>query len=96
MRMMRMGLQQIISLAEDIKNTILIFEPKYTPMHLSEFCSKKKYCKLLWLDQKNQELCSFKKYVHKQIRLSAKVLYKHQSHVEPKMVKIPEINLACR
>ena len=48
------GFTQIISLAEDIKNTILIFEPTGIYSYaLSEFCSKKKI-QVLWLDQKNQ------------------------------------------
>ena len=86
------GFTQIISLAEDIKNTILIFEPTGIYSYaLSEFCSKKKIQVVMVGPKESRDFARSLKVRSKTDKIDAKVLYKYQSHVEP-MVKIPEIN----
>jgi transposase len=87
------GFKQIVSLSEDIKNTILIFEPTGIYSYaLSEFCSKKKIQVVIVGPKESRDFARSLKVRSKTDKIDAKVLYKYQSHVEPKMVKIPIVN----
>jgi len=87
------GFKQIISLSEDIKNTILIFEPTGVYSYaLSEFCSKKKIQVVIVGPKESRDFARSLKVRSKTDKIDAKVLYKYQSHVEPEMVKIPIVN----
>ena len=87
------GFKQIISLSEDIKNTILIFEPTGVYSYaLSEFCSKKKIQVVIVGPKESRDFARSLKVRSKTDKIDAKVLYKYQSHVEPKMVKVPTVN----
>jgi len=87
------GFKQIVSLVEDIKNTILIFEPTGIYSYaLSEFCSKKKIQVVIVGPKESRDFARSLKVRSKTDKIDAKILYKYQSHVEPKMVKIPIMN----
>ena len=87
------GFKQIVSLSEDIKNTILIFEPTGIYSYaLSEFCSKRKIQVVIVGPKESRDFARSLKVRSKTDKIDAKVLYKYQSHVEPKMVKIPIVN----
>jgi transposase len=87
------GFNDIVSLAEDIKNTILIFEPTGIYSYsLSKFCSKKKIQVVMVGPKESRDFARSLKVRSKTDKIDAKVLYKYQSHVEPTMVKIPVVN----
>ncbi len=87
------GFKQIVSLSKDIKNTILIFEPTGIYSYaLSEFCSKRKIQVVIVGPKESRDFARSLKVRSKTDKIDAKVLYKYQSHVEPKMVKIPIVN----
>jgi len=87
------GFNQIVSLSEEIKNTILIFEPTGIYSYaLSEFCSKRKIQVVIVGPKESRDFARSLKVRSKTDKIDAKVLYKYQSHVEPKMVKIPIVN----
>jgi transposase len=87
------GFNQIVSLSEEIKNTILIFEPTGIYSYaLSEFCSKRKIQVVIVGPKESRDFARSLKVRSKTDKIDAKVLYKYQSHVEPKMVKIPMVN----
>jgi len=87
------GFKQIVSLSEEIKNTILIFEPtgiySYT---LTNFCSTHKIKVVMVGPKESRDFARSLKVRSKTDKIDAKVLYKYQSHVEPKMVKVPTVN----
>jgi transposase len=87
------GFNQIVSLSEEIKNTILIFEPTGIYSYaLSEFCSKRKIQVVIVGPKESRDFARSLKVRSKTDKIDAKVLYKYQSHVEPGMVKIPIVN----
>ena len=87
------GFNQIVSLSEEIKNTILIFEPTGIYSYaLSEFCSKRRIRVVIVGPKESRDFARSLKVRSKTDKIDAKVLYKYQSHVEPGMVKIPIVN----
>ena len=87
------GFNQIVSLSEEIKNTILIFEPTGIYSYaLSEFCSKRKIQVVIVGPKESRDFARSLKVRSKTDKIDAKVLYKYQSHVEPNMAKVPKIN----
>jgi transposase len=87
------GFNQIVSLSEEIKNTILIFEPTGIYSYaLSEFCSKRRIRVVIVGPKESRDFARSLKVRSKTDKIDAKVLYRYQSHVEPGMVKIPIVN----
>ena len=87
------GFQQVVSLAEEIKNTILIFEPTGIYSYaLTAFCSKNRIHIVMVGPKESRDFARSLKVRSKTDKIDAKVLYKYQSHVEPEMVKIPSVN----
>jgi len=80
-------------LVEDIKKTIFIFEPTGIYSYaLTEFCSKQKIAVVIVGPKESRDFARSLKVRSKTDKIDAKILYKYQSHVEPKMAKIPKIN----
>jgi transposase len=87
------GFNQIISLSEEIKNTILIFEPTGIYSYaLTNFCSTYKIKVVMVGPKESRDFARSLKVRSKTDKIDAKVLYKYQSHIEPKMVKVPTVN----
>jgi len=87
------GFKQIVSLSEEIKNTILIFEPTGIYSYaLTNFCSTYKIKVVMVGPKESRDFARSLKVRSKTDKIDAKVLYKYQSHVEPKMVKVPTVN----
>ena len=87
------GFKKIISLSEDIKKTIFIFEPTGIYSYLlTSFCSKQKISVVMVGPKESRDFARSLKVRSKTDKIDAKVLYKYQSHVEPSMVKVPKIN----
>lgn len=87
------GFNSIVSLVKNIKNTIFIFEPTGIYSYgLSEFCSKKKIEVVMVGPKESRDFARSLKVRSKTDKIDAKVLYKYQSHIEPKMVKVPVVN----
>ena len=87
------GFKEVVSLSEDIKNTIFIFEPTGIYSYaLSNFCSKKKIKVVMVGPKESRDFARSLKVRSKTDKIDAKVLYKYQLHVEPKMAKVPTIN----
>ena len=87
------GFKQLVSLVEDIKNTILIFEPTGIYSYaLTNFCSINKVKIVMVGPKESRDFARSLKVRSKTDKIDAKVLYKYQSHVEPKMIKVPTVN----
>jgi len=87
------GFEHIVSLAEQIDETILIFEPTGIYSYaLTEFCSKHKINVVMVGPKESRDFARSLKVRSKTDKIDAQVLYKYQSHVEPDMVKIPSVN----
>jgi len=87
------GFKQIVSLSEEIKNTILIFEPTGIYSYaLTNFCSTYKIKVVMVGPKESRDFARSLKVRSKTDKIDAKVLYKYQSHVETKMVKVPVVN----
>jgi len=87
------GFKQIVSLAEDIKNTIFIFEPTGIYSYgLTGFCSKNKIKIVMVGPKESRDFARSLKVRSKTDKIDAQVLYRYQSHIEPNMVKIPTVN----
>ena len=87
------GFNKIISLVENIKETIFIFEPTGVYSYaLTEFCSKKSIVVVMVGPKESRDFARSLKVRSKTDKIDAKVLYKYQSHVEPNMAKVPNIN----
>ena len=87
------GFKQIVSLSEEIKNTVLIFEPTGIYSYaLTNFCSTYKIKVVMVGPKESRDFARSLKVRSKTDKIDAKVLYKYQSHVEPKMVKVPTVN----
>ena len=87
------GFNKVVQLSEEIKNTILLFEPTGIYSYaLSAFCSKKKINVVMVGPKESRDFARSLKVRSKTDKIDAKILYKYQSHVEPHMVKVPVIN----
>ena len=87
------GFKQIVSLSKHINETVFIFEPTGVYSYaLSEFCSKNKIGVVMVGPKESRDFARSLKVRSKTDKIDAKVLYKYQSHVEPKMIKVPIIN----
>ena len=87
------GFNSIVFLVEDIKDTVFIFEPTGVYSYaLTEFCSKKSIKVVMVGPKESRDFARSLKVRSKTDKIDAKVLYKYQSHIEPKMIKIPTVN----
>jgi len=87
------GFKELVSLANEIKNTIFIFEPTGIYSYaLSSFCSKKKIEVVMVGPKESRDFARSLKVRSKTDKIDAKVLYKYQSHIEPNMANVPRIN----
>ncbi len=87
------GFKQVVSLVEDIKNTILIFEPTGIYSYpLTNFCATNKIKVVMVGPKESRDFARSLKVRSKTDKIDAKVLYKYQSHVEAKMIKVPTVN----
>ncbi len=87
------GFKEILSLVENIKNAVLIFEPTGIYSYvLTEFCSKKKIAVVMVGPKESRDFARSLKVRSKTDKIDAKVLYKYQSHIEPNMIKVPTVN----
>ena len=87
------GFQKIVTLAKEIKDTILIFEPTGIYSYaLTDFCSENSIKIVMVGPKESRDFARSLKVRSKTDKIDAKVLYKYQSHIEPSMVKIPVVN----
>jgi len=87
------GFKSIVSLVEEIKETIFIFEPTGIYSYdLTEFCDKNSIGCVIVSPKVSRDFARSLKVRSKTDKIDAKVLYKYQSHVEPNMIKVPKIN----
>jgi len=88
-----MGFKEVVSLSEDIRNSILIFEPTGIYSYaLTNFCSINKINIVMVGPKESRDFARSLKVRSKTDKIDAKVLYKYQLHVEPKMIIIPTVN----
>ena len=87
------GFKEIVALVEDIKNTILIFEPTGVYSYsITDFCSENSIKIVMVGPKESRDFARSLKVRSKTDKIDAKVLYKYQSHIEPSMVKVPVVN----
>ena len=87
------GFKKVVALTEDIKETIFIFEPTGIYSYpLTSFCSKKNIKVVIVGPKESRNFARSLKVRSKTDKIDAKILYKYQSHIEPAMVHIPELN----
>jgi len=87
------GFRETVSLVENIKETIFIFEPTGIYSYdLTEFCDKNSIGCVIVSPKVSRDFARSLNVRSKTDKIDAKVLYKYQSHVEPNMVKVPKIN----
>jgi len=87
------GFKEVVSLSEEIKDTILIFEPTGIYSYaLTNFCSTHKIKVVMVGPKESRDFARSLKVRSKTDKIDAQVLYKYQSHVEPKMVQVPVVN----
>ncbi len=87
------GFKAIVSLVEEINNTILIFEPTGVYSYpLTEFCSKNKIQIVMVGPKESRDFARSLRTRSKTDKIDAKILYKYQTNIEPSMVKVPIIN----
>ena len=87
------GFKQVVSLSEEIKETIFIFEPTGIYSYsLTNFCSTHKIKVVKVGPKESRDFARSLKVRSKTDKIDAKVLYKYQSHVEIKMAKVPVVN----
>jgi len=87
------GFKKVVSLAEEIKDTIFIFEPTGIYSYaITEFCDKNSIGCVIVSPKVSRDFAHSLKVRSKTDKIDAKVLYKYQSHVELNMVKVPKIN----
>jgi len=87
------GFNEIVTLVDDLENTIFIFEPTGVYSYaLSQFCSKKKIKIVLVGPKESRDFARSLKVRSKSDKIDAKILYKYQRHIEPNRVKVPTIN----
>ena len=89
----KIGFKSVVSLVEEIKNTILIFEPTGVYSYaLTNFCSTNKIKIVMVGPKESRDFARSLKVRSKTDKIDAKVLYKYQSHVELKMIHVPTVN----
>ena len=89
----KIGFKQVVSLVEDIKNTILIFEPTGVYSYaLTNFCSTNKIKIVMVGPKESRDFARSLKVRSKTDKIDAKILYKYQLQVELNMVKVPIVN----
>jgi len=87
------GFKHIVSLSKKSKDTVLIFEPTGIYSYaLTNFCSTHKIKVVMVGPKESRDFARSLKVRSKTDKIDAKVLYKYQSHVEPKMVRVPVVN----
>jgi len=87
------GFKSIVSLVEEMKETVFIFEPTGIYSYgLTEFCDKNSIGCVIVSPKVSRDFARSLKVRSKTDKIDAKVLYKYQSHVEPNMIKVPKIN----
>ena len=87
------GFKEIVALVEDIKNTILIFEPTGVYSYsITDFCSENSIKIVMVGPKESRDFARSLKVRSKTDKIDAKVLYKYQSHIEPSMIKVPVVN----
>jgi len=87
------GFKKVVSLSENIKETVFIFEPTGVYSYpLTEFCDKKSINCVIVSPKVSRDFARSLKVRSKTDKIDAKVLYKYQSHVENNMIKVPKIN----
>ena len=87
------GFKSIVSLVEEIKETVFIFEPTGIYSYdLTEFCDKNSIGCVIVNPKVSRDFARSLKVRSKTDKIDAKVLYKYQSHIEPNMIKVPKIN----
>ncbi len=87
------GFKSIISLVEEIKEMVFIFEPTGIYSYaITEFCDKNSIGCVIVSPKVSRDFARSLKVRSKTDKIDAKVLYKYQSHVESNMIKVPKIN----
>ena len=87
------GFESIVSLVEDIKETIFIFEPTGVYSYpITKFCSKNKIHCVIVSPKVSRDFARSLNVRSKTDKIDAKVLYKYQSHVETDMIEVPKTN----
>ena len=87
------GFKSIVSLVEEIKETVFIFEPTGIYSYaITEFCKKNSIDCVIVSPKVSRDFARSLKVRSKTDKIDAKVLYKYQSHIEPNMIKVPKIN----
>ena len=87
------GFNSIAALMKNPKETILIFEPTGVYSYaLTSFCAKRKIEVVLVGPKESRDFARSLKVRSKTDKIDAKVLYKYQSHIEPNMPKVPQID----
>ena len=75
------------------KETVLIFEPTGVYSYaLKSFCAKRKIEVVLVGPKESRDFARSLKVRSKTDKIDAKILYRYQSHVEPNMPKVPQID----
>jgi len=88
-----LGFKKVVALSKFIKDTIFIFEPTGIYSYaLTEFCAKNKIRIVMVGPKESRDFARSLKVRSKTDKIDAKVLYKYQSHVEPKMAKVPTVS----
>lgn len=87
------GFENIVSLSQDITNTVFIFEPTGVYSYaITEFCSRNKIGVVIVGPKESRDFAKSLKVRSKTDKIDAKVLHKYKMHVEPNMIKVPNIN----
>lgn len=87
------GFKEIVSLVDDINNTIFIFEPTGVYSYaITEFCSNKSIEIVMVGPKESRDFARSLKVRSKTDKIDAKILHKYQSHIEPSMIKVPVVN----
>jgi len=87
------GFKEIVSLVQEIKNVVFIFEPTGVYSYaLTDFCSQKNINIVMVGPKESRDFARSLKVRSKTDKIDAKILYKYQSHIEPSMIKVPVVN----
>jgi len=87
------GFKEIVALCKTMSDTVFIFEPTGVYSYaLTEFCAIQKIGIVMVGPKESRDFARSLKVRSKTDKIDAKVLYKYQSHIEPKMIKVPTVN----
>ncbi len=87
------GFKKIVALCKNISETVFIFEPTGIYSYaLTSFCSENHIGVVMVGPKESRDFARSLKVRSKTDKIDAKVLYKYQSHVEDKMIKVPTVN----